>query len=189
VDEAHERMDVFKSGPGRGYLAAKYSAEEDRNILSLGNGVAVDVQPCEGCLVPWGVTEVQVTTYNNMSGAYADEVTCDVRGAPLAALNLKVCVRVCVHIHALPSPLSTRPAHPSPLCSYTPQLGVMGCPLSLRKECVGLDSVTGPLPTLRFGEVRASHSRVPSAFTRPAAPTPMACMGFGGRLVGRHRRS
>lgn len=33
------------------------------------------------------------------------------------------------------------------------QMSVSGCPLSLRKESVGLDCATQPIPTLRFGEV------------------------------------
>jgi hypothetical protein len=38
VDEAHERMDRFKSEAGRRHLIAKYNQEEDRILLSAGNG-------------------------------------------------------------------------------------------------------------------------------------------------------
>jgi hypothetical protein len=41
--------------------------------------VALVVSPSAGLLIPWGVTEVTVSLYNNMSGEYKDEIECQVR--------------------------------------------------------------------------------------------------------------
>lgn len=99
-------------------------------LLSEGNGLALDVVPRSGVLVPWGVTEVRVKAYNNMAGTYNDELQAAVLGAPPAALHVKMVVQ--------------------------------GCPLSLRRECVGLDCRGAGLPRLQFGEVCAGdgpHSK------------------------------
>jgi len=121
-------MERFKSEKGQEYLVDKYNRQEDREILSAGNGLGFEITPNAGLLVPWGVTEVVVKQYNNMSGSYSDELECDVVGAPLCSINTKI--------------------------------KVQGCPLSLRRECVGLDSM-GSIPVVRFGEVCASdHHKV-----------------------------
>ena len=97
----HEVTKVFQTADGQEHTRAKLEYEEDRKILRGGLGFAIDVQPKDGFLEPWGVLVVTLCSYNNMPAAYQDHIHCDIAGAPLTRLDFKSTVVGC--------PLSLKP--------------------------------------------------------------------------------
>jgi len=95
LGNAHETTNIYATGKGRDHTRAKLEAYEDRNLLRTGKGYAIAIEPNEGNLVPWGVTEITVSTYNDMPATYKDDICCDVEGAPLTRLDFKAKVVGC----------------------------------------------------------------------------------------------
>jgi len=91
----HEKRDVFATKGGKNHTRAKLESDEDRSILRTGKGYAIQIEPSEGNLVPWGVTEIKISTYNDMPAIYKDDICCDVVGAPLTRLDFKAKVVGC----------------------------------------------------------------------------------------------
>lgn len=52
----------------------------ETSILSDGRGVAFSLNPCRGFLEPFQSEEVTVVAYNNMWGAYQDNISINVEG-------------------------------------------------------------------------------------------------------------
>ena len=122
LDDKHEKTEKFYSSDGREYILQKIRKQEDAKILSVGLGAAFILDPPEGHLVPWGVTEVTLHSFNNMPGNYLDDIECDIVNAPISKLST--------------------------------QMTVVGCPLAIRKDCVGLDCITNPdRPCVQFGDI------------------------------------
>jgi hypothetical protein len=91
----HETTQVFQTKNGQEHTRARLEYEEDVSILKTGKGFAIEVVPSSGVLVPWGVTEVLVRTYNNMPAVYKDDIVCDITGAPATRLDFKCKVVGC----------------------------------------------------------------------------------------------
>jgi len=91
----HETTRVFQTKNGQEHTRARLEYEEDVEMLKTGKGYAIEVVPSQGVLVPWGVTEVLVRTYNNMPAVYKDDIVCDITGAPATRLDFKCKVVGC----------------------------------------------------------------------------------------------
>ena len=74
LDNKLERRCAFTSARGAEHALERLRREEDAWMLAEGRGAAFAVVPACGVLAPWGVCEVEVTSFNDMPGQYRDEI-------------------------------------------------------------------------------------------------------------------
>lgn len=90
LSSQHEEWQVYASHGGKQYIEDKIQAQEDRDVLAAGRGIAFLALPSSGVLKPWQAIIVDLYCFNNMPGRYRSELHCMINGLNPSVTPIKV---------------------------------------------------------------------------------------------------
>ncbi|XP_021244314.1 deleted in lung and esophageal cancer protein 1 isoform X2 [Numida meleagris] len=100
---------VKRRGPIAKHAAKRAQSEFAAAMLSRGKGVAFHIQPSSGTLQAFQQLIIEITAYNNMWGAYSDDLVCQVGDLQPTLIPMQMTVKGCPIFLQMAGPQTQRP--------------------------------------------------------------------------------
>ena len=166
LSDAHELVERYKTTRGARHLKETLKHEEDKKVLRGSDGVAFRCDTSVGVLAPWRAVIIKVSAVGGLPRRYRDELLCEItalNGAdPVAGARGPSATRASSAMsttgRATPGSAGGGGSSDGDRLTkwLTVKVDVSGTPLSIDKNCVGLDigdPHRGRPTRMRWGEL------------------------------------